>query len=293
MSSSRPELRAPREDEAEAVAELLNEHARRLDGAAAVTAAEVRRWWETDVDRETRVRIVPGVGYADLSNFGGRWWVDVRALDERAFEALLDWAEAASQRPFRCFANSVDEPAIAVLQGRGYTVIRTSYRMSAAFGDEPPPAPVWPEGIAVRTLRHGEERAVYETEQAAFADHWEFAPRSFEEWKARRMHEAVFAPELWFVAVAGGELAGIAICSNDPSGDPAESWVNELGVRPEFRRRGIALALLRHAFRQLHARGKRRVTLGVDAENTTGAIALYERAGMHQMRRYDTYEHPA
>ena len=37
-------------------------------------------------------------------------------------------------------------------------------------------------------------------------------------------------------------------------------------------------------------RGKRSAGLGVDAENTTGAVALYERVGMHAVRRSDTWE---
>ena len=32
------------------------------------------------------------------------------------------------------------------------------------------------------------------------------------------------------------------------------------------------------------------VGLGVDGENTTGAVRLYERAGMHVVRRNDPYE---
>ena len=35
------------------------------------------------------------------------------------------------------------------------------------------------------------------------------------------------------------------------------------------------------------------VALGVDAENTTGAVALYERVGMHVVRRSDTWERTA
>ena len=34
----------------------------------------------------------------------------------------------------------------------------------------------------------------------------------------------------------------------------------------------------------------RRVGLGVDSENRTGAVRLYERAGMHVERRSDTWE---
>ena len=40
-------------------------------------------------------------------------------------------------------------------------------------------------------------------------------------------------------------------------------------------------------------RGKRSAGLGVDAENTTGAVALYERVGMHVVRRSDTWERTA
>jgi ribosomal protein S18 acetylase RimI-like enzyme len=40
----------------------------------------------------------------------------------------------------------------------------------------------------------------------------------------------------------------------------------------------------------LHARGLRKVRLGVDAENPTGATRLYERAGMRVLRRSNTWE---
>jgi ribosomal protein S18 acetylase RimI-like enzyme len=63
-----------------------------------------------------------------------------------------------------------------------------------------------------------------------------------------------------------------------------------LGVRPQWRRRGVATALLRHSFRDFRDRGATRVGLGVDGENTTGAVRLYERVGMRVVRRNDTYE---
>jgi ribosomal protein S18 acetylase RimI-like enzyme len=48
--------------------------------------------------------------------------------------------------------------------------------------------------------------------------------------------------------------------------------------------------LLHHSFRDFRSRGATRVGLGVDARNTTGAVELYERVGMHVTRRNDTYE---
>jgi ribosomal protein S18 acetylase RimI-like enzyme len=68
--------------------------------------------------------------------------------------------------------------------------------------------------------------------------------------------------------------------------------VNVLGVRRPWRRRGLALALLLHSFHELEARGMDRVALGVDAESLTGAVRLYEKAGMRVVRQSDTWEKP-
>ena len=57
-----------------------------------------------------------------------------------------------------------------------------------------------------------------------------------------------------------------------------------------WRKRGLGLALLLQAFNEFYQRGDRTVGLGVDAQSLTGATRLYEKAGMHVTRRYDTYE---
>jgi ribosomal protein S18 acetylase RimI-like enzyme len=101
-----------------------------------------------------------------------------------------------------------------------------------------------------------------------------------------------FDPTLWFVAEDGGAIAGICLCQ-ERKGRPDVGWVDSLGVRKPWRRRGLGLAFLRHAFAELGRRGYPRAGLGVDGENTTGAVRLYERAGMHVARRSDTYQRPA
>ena len=57
-----------------------------------------------------------------------------------------------------------------------------------------------------------------------------------------------------------------------------------LGVVPEYRQRGLGQALLQHTFAEFAKRGFKAVGLGVDAENPTGAVRVYERAGMHVER---------
>jgi mycothiol synthase len=66
--------------------------------------------------------------------------------------------------------------------------------------------------------------------------------------------------------------------------------VNELGVRRAWRKRGLGSALLKHAFVAFHADGKKRAGLGVDASSLTGALKLYEGAGMRIQRQFNMYE---
>src|SRR5207244_5091442 len=138
----------------------------------------------------------------------------------------------------------------------------------------------------------GEEdlQAVHECHQESFADHWEFQRQPLEVWRRYTVESPGFDPSLWWLAEADGELAGICLDQWHASGDPTFGWVGVLGVRKPWRGRGLGLALLRHSFADFAARGATRVGLGVDAENTTGAVRLYERAGMRRVRRLDVYE---
>ena len=67
-------------------------------------------------------------------------------------------------------------------------------------------------------------------------------------------------------------------------------WVDWVAVLASHRGRGIASALLRRSFGELARRGVGRATLNVDAENLTGATAVYERAGMRVVNRWDLWE---
>jgi ribosomal protein S18 acetylase RimI-like enzyme len=102
--------------------------------------------------------------------------------------------------------------------------------------------------------------------------------------------ESVNDPSLWFLAMAGDKAVGYALCAKWDLENKTYGHINGLGVLRPYRRRGIGLALLHHAFGQFYRRGKRGVSLGVDAENLTGALRLYEKAGIHVHRQFDLYE---
>jgi mycothiol synthase len=138
-----------------------------------------------------------------------------------------------------------------------------------------PEAPVWPAGIAVRSLDPERELdAFHAAVSESFAEHWG-GPRTRERLRAA-VEQEDFDPTLWFLAVDGREIAGTVECLRRGG----SGYVRYLGVREPWRGRGLGRALLRHGLRELYGRGLRRVALGVDANNASGAVRLYEGEGM-------------
>ncbi len=111
-------------------------------------------------------------------------------------------------------------------------------------------------------------------------------PGNFEEWKHWMLDREGFDPTLFFLAFDGQQLAGCSLCSYELG----DGWVNTLAVLRPWRKQGLGMALLLHSFGEFYRRGKRRVGLGVDSQNLTGATRLYQRAGMHVSREYISYE---
>jgi GNAT superfamily N-acetyltransferase len=185
-----------------------------------------------------------------------------------------------------------DTAAHALLEARGFSLARTHWRMGIELAemagmDAPPPAPEWPTDITMRTFVPGaDERAVFDTIEESFQDHWGHTPRNYDEWLTR-LERPTFDPSLWFLAVDGaaGEFAGVCTCWLRPAG----GWVGTLAVRRPWRRHGLGLALLYQAFGEFYRRGVTSVGLGVDAQSLTGATRLYERAGMHPTMRIATF----
>jgi mycothiol synthase len=163
--------------------------------------------------------------------------------------------------------------------------------MEIELDEARPPAPAAIEGIEIRTYRPDEdEQRTYEAQEESFEDHWDHNPQPVETWREFSVKQSNFDPSLWFLAWDGEEVAGLLLGFLERSGDPGYGWVGTVGVRRRWRRRGIGEALLRHSFRALHDRGQRGVRLSVDAESLTVATRLYERVGMHVLRRSNTWQ---
>jgi mycothiol synthase len=206
----------------------------------------------------------------------------------RAEQRLRAWAEQAPpQMPVmaRQELSAADARARELLERHGYAPVRRSWRMQIEMG-EPPAQPTWPMGISVRPFVPGrDEYAVYEAMEEAFAQHWGHVPRTFDEYTRWHFQGERYDPSLYFLAMDGDTIAACALCRL--RGEMGR--VGSLGVRRAYRRRRIAQSLLRHAFAEFYGRGERAVDLIVDSENATGAVQLYERAGMRVVREWVEY----
>jgi GNAT superfamily N-acetyltransferase len=172
---------------------------------------------------------------------------------------------------------AADVAAAPLFEGRGYREVRRFWEMTIELGDDPPAAPVLPEGFRLEPFSAEHAGAFHAALEEAFEDHWEFKPTAFGDWWRRQVAKSDHDPSLWFVVRDGEEV--VAGTRNDPERSGG-GWIGALGVRREWRGRGLAKALLLASFGEFHRRGQRRVGLGVDSENPTGATKLYESVGM-------------
>jgi mycothiol synthase len=293
-------LRPARVADAAAIADVCNAESQALYGESDADAATVEGWFGLSdmarfvVERGSRV-----VGYADVRNEEDtRFPVDVRVHPDAAGTGVADllvaavesWArEQAPHGQVRAFTPERDEEYRDALERRGYELVRHSFTMEIDLPDQLE-QPVWPDALRPRPYEPDrDEAAVWRATQEAFADSWEFHPVSLETWRGFMTGAPRFDPALWWLAEDGGELAAVSLNFWHVSGDPQFGWIGTLAVRRPWRRRGLALALLLHSFADFAARGATRVGLGVDAENPTGAVRLYERAGMRPVRRHDSW----
>lgn len=233
---------------------------------------------------EPHIRFQVGaVVHPDYENMGiGRYllaWAEQRA------EAALALSPPGARVVLTQGVDARMKTSIAFLMDHGFDKVRDFYHMHIELDCEPA-APVIPDGFQIRPYEgEGERREMIYALWESFKDHWGFVDEPFESYEERWLHWAEnmksMDPTLWFIALKDGETTGGCLCMPARPEDEDMGWINMLGVRRAFRKKGLGHAMLQVAFAELRQRGKKRAGLGVDATNLTGALTLYEKAGMH------------
>jgi len=183
-----------------------------------------------------------------------------------------------------------------LLEGRGYVAVRWFFDMLRP-DLEAIELPELPAGIELRPM--GADRAawrrLFDADAEAFRDHWggfSAGDEDFEMW----VNDPFFDPSLFVVAWDGDEIAGAVInaiyADDNRAYNRRRAWLDSVFVRRPWRRRGLASALVRRSLLLIRERGMAEAMLGVDSDNPSGALGLYERAGFRVHNRSIAYRKP-
>lgn len=202
-------------------------------------------------------------------------------INERRLREIAAGRDDPGGRVFGSWIDDLQRGAVQMLEAEGYHPVRYFFAMRRASLTDLPDAPL-PDGLEIRPVRPEDHRAIYDADVEAFLDHWGARERTEEDFVA--MFAAPYTDtSLWRVAwdddqVAGSVMPTIWRTENERLGIH-RAWLEHISVRRPWRRRGLARALIVSALEGLRDVGIEDAMLGVDAENPTGALGLYESLG--------------
>jgi mycothiol synthase len=240
----------------------------RLSGIA---SRRVFLWAATHPDRRGR-----GVGAAILA------WGIARA------EEILAGQPAELLRIVETVKDVRLAEAVALHEAAGFRPARWYFDMRRDLRE---PFPAMPDLGGLRLVAYEASMGLplLAIHNEAFLDHWGSEPLTPEIWNHEFVGDPFFRGDLSFVVLDGAEIAGYTVNyvleSDWQAAGIREGWVGQLGVRRPWRRRGLATALLVRSMEAFRAADLEAATLGVDAENPTGALGVYERVGFRPIRR--------
>jgi len=213
---------------------------------------------------------------------------------------LLRWAVARGEetlaaqpadlpRYLEAFRDVASTSAVALHIAHGFTAVRHYQDMRRDLAVALPAEPAV-AGVRIVPYEAAHAEAVRLAHNEAFADHWSSEPVRSEDWDHDFVGDPHFRADLSLIAFAGDEVAGYSVnyCSEADwaAGDVRDAWIGQLGVRRAWRGRGLATALLVRGMAAFRAAGIDAASLGVDTENPTGAVGIYERVGFVVNRRF-------
>ncbi len=225
------------------------------------------------------------------------------------FAAILDWSLArhrtnATRVPpgdrravVGTSTSGDDAEAAAVLEARGFSPVRYGFEMRRPTLDDITDLPL-PDGIEVRPFEPGHLRAIFEAEVDAFAGHWGAGTDDGSDARWQEFQEDPFNRDtaLWQIAWAGDEIVGMVrpfINAEENSRyGVRRGWCENISTRAAWRGKGVASALICRALQALRERGMTEAALGVDAQNETGALRLYQKMGFRDVFREVDWRRP-
>ena len=184
--------------------------------------------------------------------------------------------------------------AQALLQDFGFEPVRWFFEMTRDLSEPIADVPL-PDGLEVRPVVADKIRQIWDADVEAFLDHWGGFDGSDDNYK-RFIERPNSDPTLWVIAWDGDEVAGGVVNAIEAEENEAlgvkRGWLHSVFTRRQWRKRGLANALIARSMVALRDRGMDTGILGVDADNPNGALGLYERNGFVVAERSTAWRRP-
>ena len=261
-----------------------------LDGRPVAVAT--RQWVDLRDGSAREYRVWGAVDPA----FRGRGIGRSLLADNEARAAELAAAQELDRSAVLAAFYAEGRPGGRLMRHAGYEIARWFFDMVRPSLDGLPsePAPL-PDGLELRAAVPDQYPAIWRANREAFRDHWGGSDES-EAAMRRFLESPEMDPALWLIAWDGEEVAGGVINAIYPAQNEAlglrRGWLDSVFTRRPWRNRGLARALIARSLVLLEERGMTSAALGVDADNPTGALGLYERAGFEVHDRFVAWRKP-
>jgi GNAT superfamily N-acetyltransferase len=220
-------------------------------------------------------------------------------------KAMLRWNEhrlcqiagshdKETSKEYQVWTSEHEADWTSLIESEGYKPVRYSFIMVRPDLENIPEIPL-PEDLEVRPVKPGDYRKIWEADVEASRDSWEMVKMT-EVWYQYWLNSHEFQPELWQVAWDGDRVAGAVqpFINEEENGkfSRKRGYPENIHVGREWRKKGVAKALIARSLRLLKEKGMEEACLGVDAENPTGALHVYQSMGFEEIKRYMTYRKP-
>jgi mycothiol synthase len=182
-----------------------------------------------------------------------------------------------------------------LLISNGFEAGRYFFQMRRPFDTPIEPVAI-PDGLRVVAYDPSYDEALRLAHNEVFLDHWGSTPRDPESWKTWYTGSRAFRPSVSFLILDGDQIVAYSNGYEYPADTDVtgvrDVWIGQVGTRRTHRGRGLARLALTRTMTEAARTGYERTSLGVDAENPTGALGLYESLGFTTSSKLITYRRP-
>lgn len=251
-----------------------------------------RGWWENDA---SSVRLYKHNGFLD-PEWRRKGIGRAMLLWMESHLAELANAHPGGARYFQVNVTQFQEGASSMLQHAGYQPIRYFYEMVRPNLDHIIEFPL-PANLEIRTVLPEHYPALWKSAVETSKDEWGYTEPTgsdYQEW----LTSSHFQPHLWQVAwdVIHNQIVGHVLTFIDDDENKQRNrkrgYTEGVGVDQNWRRRGVARALISRSLQAQKAAGMTESALVADSDSTSNVIKLYESCGFQIVKRDTIYRKP-